>query len=508
MHPAISRFPALTFYDGRISDDPSVLCRDPGLLAHPSTGQSAACLLWNGSQGESSEQLQRVRTVGAGGVGSRSNAAEASRAVELAIALSRVAGEASVAVLSWYNKQVANVTDMLKRAGYPGVHVGSIATAQGSEWDYVILSAVRSGGRGGSLGLVADPNNLNVALTRARLGLVILCDTIALEHDLCWGALIKSCKDQDFMISERPRVLPPPPGFVKKEREETPKDAVRSLPPPPPPVARTRCSPMPPPPPVYSAVPPPSEARLTMPAHPLAVTMDRMLSPALPAPQQFMLTPASSAMSLNNALNNTLIASLDAQIAGMLFSGLQASSLSHAGAAANFGMLCTANTPAALPPNNTPPRFSVPARQSLSSEAASLMNSAAPEFVPASSEVYSPGHAETPQLGAHKSSSNTDGRAAKSSEGSLEVRSSRAPWRSRKHASRSSASPVRKGGKRNRRTPRSSSSSSPSSSSDYKRRRGQTSEASHGADKHASGARNALFSGLPQHGKANKLMGG
>ena len=62
--------------------------------------------MWTGQS--SGEELQRLRTVGAGGVGSRANSSEALRAVSLATRLARQLGEGSVAVLSWYNSQVGN----------------------------------------------------------------------------------------------------------------------------------------------------------------------------------------------------------------------------------------------------------------------------------------------------------------------------------------------------------------------------------------------------------------
>lgn len=49
---------------------------------------------------------QRLRTVGAGGVGSRANLSEALRAVALAKRLAEQLGQGAVAVLSWYNSQV------------------------------------------------------------------------------------------------------------------------------------------------------------------------------------------------------------------------------------------------------------------------------------------------------------------------------------------------------------------------------------------------------------------
>jgi superfamily I DNA and/or RNA helicase len=204
MHPTISSFPRSRFYGGRVVDDASVLQRPPGLVEHPSSGKASALLLWDSGDSEE-EQLQRVRTVGAGGVGSRANLAEATRATNLAVALASVAGGASVAVLSWYNSQVAKVAEFLRHAGREDVHVGSIATAQGSEWNYVILSTVRSSSDG-SLGLLSDPHTLNVALTRARYGLIVLGSRHALQRDPNWGALISDCDARGLIVQEAPAV--------------------------------------------------------------------------------------------------------------------------------------------------------------------------------------------------------------------------------------------------------------------------------------------------------------
>ena len=151
-----------------------------------------------------------MRTVGAGGVGSRANSSEAVRAVSLAKRLARQLGEGAVAILSWYNSQVAKVTELLRKEGLSGIHVGSIATAQGSEWDYVILSTVRSD-RGGRLGLLSDPHTMNVAITRARHGMVVLCEEAALQEDSNWSALLRYAHCKGLVTTREPEVLKPKP---------------------------------------------------------------------------------------------------------------------------------------------------------------------------------------------------------------------------------------------------------------------------------------------------------
>lgn len=190
MHPAISHFSREHFYGGRVKDHPSVLERISCVLSHQ--GRECPFLVWKGQS--SGEELQRLRTVGAG-VGSRANISEALRAVALAKRLAQL-GQEAVAVLSWYNSQ----------EGLPQVHCGSIATAQGSEWDYVLLSTVRSE-KGGKLGLLSDPHTMNVAITRARHGMVVLCDEEALREDANWAALLRHARGQNLVISQEPQVL-------------------------------------------------------------------------------------------------------------------------------------------------------------------------------------------------------------------------------------------------------------------------------------------------------------
>ena len=105
-------------------------------------------------------------------------------------------------VLSPYAKQVSKVRTALRRAGIEGVRVGSVDSMQGQEADIVVFSATRSN-QEGSLGFVRDARRLNVALTRAKRGLVVVGDAVTLSNSHHWSALIDSCRRRGCVVDLR-----------------------------------------------------------------------------------------------------------------------------------------------------------------------------------------------------------------------------------------------------------------------------------------------------------------
>jgi len=201
MHPDLNEFPSAHFYNGSVRTDESILARPSGILQHPGNGNKPAALLFWKAVSLQGEQLSQVKTAESN-ARSRFNPEEATRAAHLARSLAAHAGSSEVAVLSWYNAQVGRISSMLQGTG---IHVGSVVTSQGGEWDYVVLSTVRSGS--GSIGCLADDHLLDVALTRARLGACVLgtCDTLR-QGSVAWSAFIDHCEKHRLVTTERPKL--------------------------------------------------------------------------------------------------------------------------------------------------------------------------------------------------------------------------------------------------------------------------------------------------------------
>lgn len=83
-----------------------------------------------------------------------------------------------------------------------GLLVASIDAFQGREKDFIIFSTVRSNNEN-NIGFVRDQRRLNVALTRARYGLILVGDYECLKNgDDSWGEYLTGLKEKDCVLRE------------------------------------------------------------------------------------------------------------------------------------------------------------------------------------------------------------------------------------------------------------------------------------------------------------------
>ncbi|XP_071173663.1 3'-5' exoribonuclease HELZ2-like [Mytilus edulis] len=216
MHPKICVFPSKHFYDGELKTHPDVGISPQPLGMWPRMMDGYYPHVFCHVEGE--EQTLTVKT-DAGNEQSRFNDAEVQQVMK--VFQHMVENEnvplSSINVISQYNAQCTALREESVNTGITIPIVSTVVASQGGEWDYVIFSLVRSlpnyripeqptrGWCLQNLGFITDKNQINVALTRARKGLVIIGNINLLVCDQVWKDLVhdyekKNCifKGSDF----------------------------------------------------------------------------------------------------------------------------------------------------------------------------------------------------------------------------------------------------------------------------------------------------------------------
>jgi len=117
-------------------------------------------------------------------------------------------GTGNIAILTPYRKQVIKIREMLRVRGLGGVRVGSVDDYQGQEEDIVIISTVLGSvaavgtkeGRAAPAhahGLMSSPQRFNVAISRAKMLLLVVGDPNALFEDVSWRQLLQYAVDNN-----------------------------------------------------------------------------------------------------------------------------------------------------------------------------------------------------------------------------------------------------------------------------------------------------------------------
>lgn len=187
MHAAIAQFSSNEFYNGELTAPPEVaghlLCDLPDITRSPLTESPIDFIDTAGAS--YSEELEPDGE-------SRRNPEEAALVVRKITALMEAGLKPEqIAVISPYAAQVRLLREKVGAADdAEGVEVDTVDGFQGREQEVVIISLVRSNNTG-EIGFLGDTRRMNVALTRARLKLIVIGDSATIGGHPFYGRLLE-----------------------------------------------------------------------------------------------------------------------------------------------------------------------------------------------------------------------------------------------------------------------------------------------------------------------------
>lgn len=201
-HPAILALPSSLFYSNTLI---------------PEATQVESLQAWTGWQGRrwpvlfacngGLDDCEDIRGLGGGWL----NVQEAHKAIAYARSLlseNLISDESEICIMSPFRAQVKLIRQYAKIAGLRRINIGPMEAFQGLESRFVIVCTTRARTRFLSddelkgVGLVKQKKKFNVALTRAKEGLIVLGNPWVLAIDPCWLAFLRFCQRNGLWQNE------------------------------------------------------------------------------------------------------------------------------------------------------------------------------------------------------------------------------------------------------------------------------------------------------------------
>lgn len=196
MHPCLSEFPSNMFYEGTLQNGVTMQERLRYEVDFPWPVADTPMMFWSNLGNEE---------ISASGT-SYLNRTEASNVEKIVTRFFKAGVQsADIGVITPYEGQRSyvvssmQITGTFKKDNYREIEVASVDAFQGREKDFIVLSCVRSNDHQG-IGFLSDPRRLNVALTRAKYGLVILGNPKVLSKHPLWHHLLLHFKERNCLV--------------------------------------------------------------------------------------------------------------------------------------------------------------------------------------------------------------------------------------------------------------------------------------------------------------------
>ncbi|CAH8433241.1 unnamed protein product [Schistosoma rodhaini] len=195
MHPALSAFPSNVFYEGSLQNGVTAEDRCKKIdFPWPNPDRPMFFYCTSGQEEISGNGVSYL------------NRTEAATVEKIVTKMLKIGVHPNtIGVITPYEGQRAYLAHYLHYSGslnaklYQEIEIASVDAFQGREKDYIILSCVRANENQG-IGFLNDPRRLNVALTRARYGLIVVGNPKALCKQPLWNQLLHFYRDQHLLV--------------------------------------------------------------------------------------------------------------------------------------------------------------------------------------------------------------------------------------------------------------------------------------------------------------------
>ena len=196
MHPALSRFPSDFFYEGSLQNGINSFEREMRNIDFP-WPQPSKPMFFYCCQGQ--EEI-------AGSGTSYLNRSEAAYVERITTCFLRAGVKPEqIGIITPYEGQRAYLVQYMQYNGslhaklYQEIEIASVDAFQGREKDIIVMSCVRSNERQG-IGFLNDPRRLNVALTRAKYGIITVGNPKVLSKHTLWNHLLNYYKENGVLV--------------------------------------------------------------------------------------------------------------------------------------------------------------------------------------------------------------------------------------------------------------------------------------------------------------------
>lgn len=197
MHPSISAFPSFAFYEERLEN---------GITKEDRKDYDSE-FLWPAPVPIFFYHIEANEEHSSSGK-SYVNREEAKSILKI---VGQLGKNAEIGIITFYDAQrktISNYMRDLEEKGFRNIEIASVDSFQGREKDYIILSCVRSNIRAG-VGFLGNYRRLNVAITRAKYGLIICGNALTLVKSPVWSRLLSFYQQNSLIYTGKFEELTP-----------------------------------------------------------------------------------------------------------------------------------------------------------------------------------------------------------------------------------------------------------------------------------------------------------